>query len=67
MIDFFETKVKNLVDVGEICDALDAIRFFVDDIITDSRTVARIFSSEELDRLCQYIGKSKSCFQDNKI
>ena len=50
-------QVYALVECGKFGDALDAIRYFVERVINNQRSVGKVFASADLDKLCQYVGE----------
>ncbi len=57
-LEALKTKVHALVECDQFGDALDAIRQFVEFVVKDSRSVAKVFASEKLDKLCCQVGES---------
>jgi glycosyltransferase involved in cell wall biosynthesis len=76
-LDEFEVLVNENIDSGKLNDALTKIVNFVESIMNDKRSLAKIYGSPTLDRLCQQIGaitlNNKICnpqiesFIDNKL
>ena len=53
-----KSKVHNLVEYGRLGDALDEIRKFVEFIVQDPRSVAKVFASKDIDKLCRFVGEA---------
>ena len=56
-IAHLKRKIEELLSHEQIGKALDAIRDFVEAVIFDPRSVARVFSNEDVDLICRQIGK----------
>jgi len=56
-ISILERELKKLIEKKKIQSALDLIKEFVESIINNSLSVAKVFASRELDELCGDIGK----------
>lgn len=55
-----EAKIHYLVGQKRFGDALEVIRHFVESIIFNQRSLAKVFASADLDRLCRYVGELAS-------
>lgn len=52
-----DAQVRAFVKSGKFGDALDAIRQFVESVIFDQKSVAKVFASTDLDKLCRHVGE----------
>lgn len=52
-----DAHVRALVKNGKFGYALDAIRHFVESVIFDQKSVAKVFASTDIDKLCRYVGE----------
>jgi glycosyltransferase involved in cell wall biosynthesis len=55
-LDELETSVIQAIDNGELNDAISQIISFVESVMSDKRSLAKVFGSPILDNLCQKIG-----------
>lgn len=53
----FEEQIRTLATSGEYDKALKSISAFVGEVLSDQRSIASVFSSKILDRLCKEIGQ----------
>lgn len=53
-----DAQVRAFVKSGKFGDALDAIRRLVESVVNDRRSVAKVFASADIDRLCRYVGEA---------
>ena len=53
-----DARVHKLVESGQFGVALDEIRDFVEYVIFDQKSVAKVFSSPKLDELCRLVGQT---------
>jgi hypothetical protein len=52
--------VRQCLSDGELAGALDAVRDAVDTVINNQRSVARVYASRHLDKLCEQIAQAVS-------
>lgn len=57
-LDEVEQSVHRCIDDKDFDGALDAIKDAVDSIINNQRSVARVYASRRLDRLCELVAKA---------
>lgn len=57
-ISALDVQVRAYLKNGKFGDALDAVRQFVEFVVNDSRSTAKVFASADIDRLCRYIGEA---------
>ena len=55
-----EQTVRRCLGEGALADALDAVRDAADTVINNQRSVARIYASRRLDKLCEEIAQAVS-------
>ena len=58
------SKVHNLVENGKLGDALDEIRQFVEFIVQDPKSMAKVFASEDIDKLCRFVGEAAAIAEE---